>query len=648
MNCASCAQTIEKALGKQNGVKSAAVNFAAEKAYVEYNPALVVIPDLEEAVRAVGYDVRSGTQKLTLRLGGMSCTSCAQTIEKALGKTEGVKSAVVNFAAETALVEFDSKLTGLEQLKAAVSATGYEVVDRETEALEEEDEDIRKVRDARRRMWTAWGFTAPIIIWMVFEMFFGIVWPNRMVFDIGMILLAMPVLFWTGLPTLRSAFKAIGHGKANMDVLIAMGTSVSFLTGFAALFTPVANYAGVAAMIMSFHLTGRLIETAAKGRASQAIKKLLELGAKTARILVGGEEREVSIEEVHAGDVMVVRPGEKIPTDGVITEGESTVDESMATGESMPVSRGPSDEVIGATVNQEGLLNVKATKVGKDTFLSQVIKMVEECQGSKVPIQEFADRITSYFVPVVLGIAGVTFIAWLVFPNTLHPITVWASSFIPWVNPNLGVVTSAIFAMVAVLVIACPCALGLATPTALMVGSGMGAENGILIRQGEAIQTLKDVRIIVFDKTGTITKGKPEVTDIVPVDGTHAERLLYLAATAESGSEHPLGQAVVRHAQEMDLSLGKVEKFKAVRGKGIEATLKGERVFVGSKKYIEELGVATGSVTSELTKLESEAKTVMLVADGKSLPVCSLWRIPSRKIRCWPFGSWNPWELKPA
>jgi Cu+-exporting ATPase len=619
MNCASCAQTIEKALGKQDGVNRASVNFTAEKAYVEYDPAFVVIPDLEEAVRAVGYDVRLDTQKLTLKLGGMSCTSCAQTIEKALNKTEGVKSAVVNFAAETALVEFDPHFTGLEKLKAAVAATGYKVVDRETEALEVEDHDIRKVRDARTRMWTAWGFTAPIIIWMSFEMFFGIVWPNRMVFNVGMILLAVPVLLWTGLPTLRSSFKAIGHGKANMDVLIAMGTSVSFLTGFAALFTPVANYAGVAAMIMSFHLTGRLIETAAKGRASQAIKKLLELGAKTARILVNGDEREVPIEEVHVSDVMVVRPGEKIPTDGEVVEGESTVDESMATGESMPVSRVPSDEVIGATVNQEGLLKVKATKVGKDTFLSQVIKMVEECQGSKVPIQEFADRVTSYFVPIVLAIAGLTFILWMLFPGTFHPITVWASSFIPWVNPNLGVVTSAIFAMVAVLVIACPCALGLATPTALMVGSGMGAENGILIRQGEAIQTLKDVRIIVFDKTGTITKGKPEVTDIVPVDGTDTERLLYLAATAESGSEHPLGQAVVRHAQEMDLSLGKVEKFKAVRGKGIEATFKGDRVLVGSKKFIEESGIATESVTSELTKLESEAKTVMLVAAGRKL-----------------------------
>ena len=625
MNCASCAQTIEKSIIKQKGVNTALVNFATEKAYVEYDPALVGILDLEEAVRAVGYDVSSDGQKVTLKLGGMSCTSCAQTIEKALTKTKGVKNAVVNFAAETAYVEFDTTVTGLEKLKTAVAATGYEVVDKEAEAVEEEDEDIKKVHDARGRMWTAWGFTAPITIWMALEMFFGILWPNQMVFDIGMIVFAIPVIFWKGWPTLRSAFKAISHGRANMDVLIAMGTSVSFLTGFATFFTPVANYAGVAAMIMSFHLTGRLIETAAKGRASQAIKKLLELGAKTARILVDGVEREVPIKEVRVGDMMIVRPGEKIPTDGVISEGESTIDESMATGESMPVNRGPSDEVIGATVNQEGLLKIKAAKVGKDTFLSQVIKMVEECQGSKVPIQEFADRITAYFVPIVLAVAAATFISWLLFPNTLHPITVWASSFIPWVNPSLGVVTSAIFASVAVLVIACPCALGLATPTALMVGSGIGAENGILIRQGEAIQTLKDVRIIVFDKTGTITKGKPEVTDVVPAHGLEKKRLLYLAATSETGSEHPLGQAVVRHAKEKGLSFGTLKNFKAIRGKGIEVQIDGKNVLVGSKKFIEESGVSAESIQSELTKLENEAKTIMLVAtEGKLAGVIAL------------------------
>jgi Cu+-exporting ATPase len=484
MSCASCAQTIEKALQKKKGVTKAAVNFAVEKANIEYDPALIGINDLENAVRDSGYDILTENEKVTLKLGGMTCSSCAGTIEKALKRTDGVDKAVVNFAAETATVEFNPVITDLVKLRAAVEKAGYKVIEKEAVAQDMEDGDLKKVIEAKRRMWTAWGFTVPIVIWMALEMFFGIVWPNKVVFDIGMIILAIPIIFWTGLPTIRSAFKAVGHGKANMDVLIAMGTSVSFLTGFAAFFTPVANYAGIAAMIMAFHLTGRYIETSAKGKASQAIKKLLELGAKTARIIINGSEKEVPIEEVSVGDVMVVLPGEKIPTDGVIMEGESTIDESMATGESMPVNRGLSEEVIGATVNQEGLLKVKAKKVGKDTFLSQVIKMVEECQGSKVPIQEFADRVTSYFVPIVLALAGVTFISWLLFPNFLHPVTVWASSFIPWVNPELGIFTAAIFATVSVLVIACPCALGLATPTALMVGSGIGAENGVLIRQG--------------------------------------------------------------------------------------------------------------------------------------------------------------------
>jgi Cu+-exporting ATPase len=611
MHCASCALTIEKALQNLHGVQQASVNFATEKAFIRFDPAFVNIADFEETVNGVGYRVVS--KKINLKIGGMSCTSCAATIERALTREEGVKSAQVNFAAELAIVEFDSAVINESGLKDVIEGTGYKVIEKIT-GVSEDEKDLQKVATARRRMWFAWGFTAPIIVWMAFEMFFGIVWPNSTIFNVGLIALAIPIIFGAGWPTLRSAFKAISHRNANMDVLIAIGTSVSLATGIASLFTPVANYGGVAAMIMSFHLTGRFIETAARGRASQAIKKLLELGAKTARILVKGKEREVPIDEVRVEDVMLVRPGEKIPNDGVIVEGESSIDESMATGESMPVNRGVSDEVIGATVNQDGLLKVKATKVGKDTFLSQVIKMVEECQGSKVPIQEFADRVTSYFVPVVLSVAALTFLAWLLFPNMLHPITVWASSFIPWVNPDLGTVTAAIFAGVAVLVIACPCALGLATPTALMVGSGIGAENGILIRQGEAIQTLKDVRIIVFDKTGTVTKGKPEVTDVIPINGFAEERLISMAATAESGSEHPLGRAVVRYASELDIELGEVASFKAIRGKGIETQLNGQRVLLGSKNFIDESGADTTSVEDRLSRLEGEAKTVMLVA----------------------------------
>jgi Cu+-exporting ATPase len=363
------------------------------------------------------------------------------------------------------------------------------------------------MRQARLRMRVAWGFTAAIILWMFAEMFFGIVWPNAFVYNLGMILLSLPVPLWVGRRTYAGGLAAVRHGHANMDTLIMLGTGVSLLTGPASFFFPVANYAGVAGMIMAFHLTGRYVEETAKGRASQAIRKLLGLGAKTARVLREGNEVEVPVDEVQVGDLMVVRPGEKIPTDGVIREGESAIDESMATGESMPVNKCIGDEVIGATVNQAGLIRVEATKVGKDTLLSQVIKLVEECQGSKIPIQEFADRVTGVFVPAVIGIALLTIVARLVLSGATSSL-VGAGSFLPWVDANPGVVTLAIVSMVAVLVIACPCALGLATPTALMVESGKGAEHGILIRIGEAMQTMKDVGVVIFDKTGMLTKGR--------------------------------------------------------------------------------------------------------------------------------------------
>jgi len=407
-----------------------------------------------------------------------------------------------------------------------------------------------------------------------------------------------------------------------MDVLITLGTSTAFITGPAWFFSPIMNYAGVAGMIMSFHLTGRYVEAKAKGRASQAIRKLLELEAKTARIIVNNEEKEVPIDEVEVGDLMIVRPGEKIPTDGIVIEGQSAVDESMATGESMPVPKTVGDEVIGATVNQRGMLKVRATKVGQDTFLSQVVKLVEECQGSKVPIQEFADRVTSYFVPTVLGLAIAALVLWLVAPDAVKVVSLWTQPFLPWVDPNLGVVTLAISALVATLVIACPCALGLATPTALMVGSGMGAENGVLIRHGEAIQTLRNVDTVVFDKTGTITKGRPEVTDIVPSKGYTKEEVLRLAASVEVGSEHPLGEAVLRKAKEENLELYKAEEFEAVAGRGVKAKIgvsSKKLALVGNRKLMEEEGIDYKSLEDDLKHLEEEAKTVTLVAVNKKI-----------------------------
>jgi len=382
------------------------------------------------------------------------------------------------------------------------------------------------------------------------------------------------------------------------------------------------NYAGVSGMIMSFHLLGRYIEAKAKGRASQAIRKLLELEAKTARIVVDGEEKEVPLDEVEVGNVMVVRPGEKIPTDGVVIEGQSSVDESMATGESMPVPKKVGDEVIGATVNQRGLLTVRATKVGQDTFLAQVIKLVEEAQGSKVPIQELADKVVSYFVPAVLGLAFSALVLWLIIPNQIKVVSLWVQAFLPWVNPNLGVVTLAISAFVSTLVIACPCALGLATPTALMVGSGMGAEKGVLIRHGAALQTLKDIGTIDFDKTGTITKGRPEVTDIVPAIGHTKEEVLRLAASVEVGSEHPLGEAILRKAKEENLELYKAEEFEAVTGRGVKAKIglsSQQLALVGNRKLMMEEAIDYNSLEDDLERLEEEAKTVMLVANNEKI-----------------------------
>ncbi|MBE0511996.1 copper-translocating P-type ATPase [Candidatus Bathyarchaeota archaeon] len=624
MSCASCAQTIEKALKEHVGVEQANVNFASEKAYLTYDPKVTNKKELIETVRATGYDAHLETKKAIIRIGGMTCASCAQTIENALKKTEGIVEANVNLASEKAVVVYDVQEIDYEGIREVIEGTGYTVLGREEGAAKYEkeiEEEQRKFHEAKMKMMVAWAFTIPITAWMIPEMILGQAWPNRTIYNIGMVLLAVPVLFWAGKETLLSAVRAVSHGSANMDVLIALGTSTAFITGPAVFFGPIMNYAGVAGMIMSFHLTGRYIEAKAKGRASQAIRKLLELEAKTARILVDDEEKEVPIDEVEVGNVMIVRPGEKIPTDGVVIEGQSAVDESMATGESMPVMKKVGDEVIGATVNQRGMLKVRATKVGQDTFLSQVIKLVEECQGSKVPIQEFADRVTSYFVPTVLGLAVVALVLWLVVPDTIKVVSLWAQPFLPWINPNLGVVTLAIFALVATLVIACPCALGLATPTALMVGSGIGAENGVLIRHGEAIQTLKNVDAIVFDKTGTITKGRPEVTDIVPAEGHTKEEVLRLAASVEVGSEHPLGEAILRKAKEENLELYKAEEFEAVTGRGVKAKIgfsPQEFALVGNRKLMEEEEVEYKSVEDDLQRLEGEAKTAMFVAvNGK-------------------------------
>jgi Cu+-exporting ATPase len=618
MTCAGCVSQVEKALCAVPGVVEANVNLATERASVRLSRGEASVEKLVDAVRNAGYDVH--LDKATLIVNGMTCASCARRVEEALVDVDGVLDASVNLATERVTVTLVVGAASVDALRAAVAAAGYQVLEIDEDAPVEDvgESAERRMRETRFRMRIAWAFTSPIILWMLPEMFLGIMWPNETVFHLGMILLALPVLFWVGRRTYSGAWAAVTHGHANMDTMIALGTGASLLTGPATFFFPVANYAGVAAMIMAFHLTGRYIEETAKGRASQAIRKLLEMGAKTAHIVVEGEEIEVPIEQVRVGDVMVVRPGEKVPTDGVVIEGESAVDESMATGESMPVGKQPGDEAIGATVNQEGLIKVEATKVGKDTFLSQIVKLVEECQSSKVPIQEFADRVTGIFIPIVMGIAIVTLLGWVFLPGLMRPLA-QLGTFLPWVHPDLGIVTLAIVSTVAVLVIACPCALGLATPTALMVGSGIGAENGILIRSGDAIQTLKDIKVIVFDKTGTVTKGQPEVTDIIPYGGFDEETILRVGASAERGSEHPLGRAIVEKAESQSLVLAEPEGFQALSGKGIAVTISGLPVLVGSPRLMDEHGIDPALLQEEMERLQQDGKTAMLVAIDRKM-----------------------------
>ncbi len=565
--------------------------------------------------------------KETLEIDGMHCASCVSNVQTFLEDLDGVEEASVNLAVEQARVTYDPEHVGHEDLVDAVKRSGYEVRESDPDQADRADEvlkrDQQKVAKARRNMWWAWGFTIPIILWMLPEMVFGYVFPNAWGYDLGMILLSSAVMFYPGWETLKGAAKSTASLAPNMDALIAMGTLASLATGIVSLLhqvgmaPPFHSFAGIAGMIMAFHLTGRYVETKAKGRASEAIKKLMTLEAKEATVEREGEEVTVPIQNLQKGDVMIVRPGEKVPTDGVVLEGESSVDESLATGESMPVEKSKGDQVIGSTINKQGMLKVEATSVGKDTFLSQVIRMVEEAQGTKVPIQEVADRITSIFVPAILGLAALTLVSWLVFPGFFGSIAAWGAQYLPWINPGMGSTALAFFAAIAVLVIACPCALGLATPTALMVGSGIGAENGILIRNGAAIQTMKDITTIVLDKTGTITEGKPGVTDVITFNDYDEQQVLQMSAAAEKGSEHPLGRAIVEYAgrREQISSIPGAEQFEAHTGRGVEAQVTGTPVYIGTAVWMQDLKIEiTDEVRETLTTLEKAGKTAMVVA----------------------------------
>jgi P-type Cu+ transporter len=619
MSCTSCAVGLEKALQATAGIEQAVVNFAAGKAYLQYNPEVLTEEAIVQRVREAGFkgiieDDSSSVATATLNIEGMSCASCARGLESTFKNEPGVIEATVNLASEKATVKYDKAKLNRSALVELVKSAGYDVAPDTGEGLPEKagsaavDRDELVINRAARKMWLAAFFAGLIMVLMMINMFATAI-PGYFAISV---LLAFPAIFIAGWDTHKGTLSALKRGSANMDTLVTLGSALPYFLSLLNFWFPLTTFIEMAASIMALHLVGRFLETKAKGRASQAIKKLLALEAKTARILENGSEREIAVEELRPGQIMLVRPGEKIPTDGVVVGGQSSVDESMATGESLPVEKTEGDEVIGATINRQGALRVKASKVGKDTFLAQVIKLVEQAQGSKVPIQEFADRVTGYFVPAVLVIALASFSSWLLFPEFHRSIVQFFNP--PWANLGAPGLTLAFMAATAVLVISCPCALGLATPTALMVGSGLGAEKGILIRSGEAIQTMKDVRLIAFDKTGTLTRGKPQVTDIVTVNGFDNDHVLAFAAGIEAVSEHPLGAALVEKAEMEGIVLEEVTGFNSLTGQGVEGIIKNQAVLVGSRRLMEAKNVQIGRAAGAMEQFEMEGKTAILTA----------------------------------
>jgi Cu+-exporting ATPase len=622
MTCANCSLTIERNLKRMDGVESAAVNLATEKASVIYDPSVVKEGEFLALIRDIGYDV--ATAKAELPITGMTCANCAQTIERTLNRLEGVVSATANFASERASVEYLPGVVSLAAIQQAIRDVGYDVVvPGEGETAEDVERAAREaeVRDQTRKFWVGVALALPLFL-LSMGRDFGLLgeWAHATWVNWLFLALATPVQFYVGYDYYVGGFKSLRAGSANMDVLVAMGSSAAYFYSLAVLLFPGIGghvYFETSAVIITLIKLGKMLEARAKGRTSEAIKKLMGLRPKTARVVREGIEVDVPVDSVALGDVVVVRPGERLPVDGVVVEGHSAMDESMLTGESLPVDKRPGDGVVGGTINKQGLLRFEATRVGAQTALAQIIRLVEEAQGSKAPIQRLADRVSAVFVPAVIAAATVTFLVWLLVGG-------------------VGFTQSMIY-MVAVLVIACPCALGLATPTAIMVGTGKGAEQGILFKNSEALERAHELTMVVLDKTGTITEGEPSVTDVVAIDGEASAKaqaghgplddssLLRIAASAERGSEHPLGEAIVRAAQERGLALSEPEEFEAVAGQGIAATVDGRRVLVGSTRLLESSGVNLNGLDAPLARLEGEAKTAMLVAvDGQAAGVVAV------------------------
>jgi len=613
MTCTSCAKAIEKSVSKVEGVANVSVNFATEKLIVEFDESKASIEKIKEAVERAGYGVlddgEETIREVSIPISGMTCASCARAIEKSISKLNGIKEVSVNLASEKARVVYDSSQVRLSEIKNAIIKAGYTPLEIEKTSYEDSHQERKQkeINSLFRRFVIASIFAVPLLL-IAMAHVVGLPLPeiispekHPLNFALVQAILVIPIVI-AGYKFYTVGFSRLLKLQPNMDSLIATGTSAAILYSIFAIYQiAMGNYQYVkemyfetAGVIITLVLLGKYLEAFSKGKASEAIKKLMGLAPKTAVVIQGDNEVVIPIEEVETGDILLVKPGEKIPVDGEVIEGRSFVDESMITGESIPVEKTPGSKVIGATINKNGMLKVKATNVGKDTVIAQIIKLVEDAQSSKAPIARLADVISGYFVPVVILIAVISALVWYF----------TGSSFI-----------FALRIFITVLVIACPCALGLATPTAIMVSTGKGAEHGILIKSGDALETLHKITMVVFDKTGTITEGKPRVTDIIPANGWERERLLQIAASAERLSEHPLGEAIVFAAKENNLQLFEASQFEAISGYGIEAVINGQKVLVGNKKLMKDKGIEI-DLLLDIEKLSQQAKTPIFVAQN--------------------------------
>jgi Cu+-exporting ATPase len=601
MTCANCALTIERSVKKLAGVKKADVNFATEHAAISFDPDEIQIQDVVEKIHDAGYGVTTATVEFPVT--GMTCANCAMTVERTLKKkVPGVVNASVNFASERAHVEYIPALVTIDDMIAAIEKAGYGAI-RPDEVLEDEDVELAarnaEIRNQTRKFLTGVVFAAPLFF-LSMGRDFGLLglWSHEAWMNWLFLALATPVQFYTGWDYYTGGWKSLKNGSANMDVLVAMGSSVAYFYSLSLLLYPPLGahvYFETSAVIITLIKLGKMLEARTKGKTGGAIRKLMGLRPKTATILENGKEKDIPLSLVAAGDTIIVRPGESVPVDGLIIEGKSSVDESMLTGEPLPVDKGPGVQVTGGTINGEGRLKFEATRVGKDTALARIIRLVQEAQGSKAPIQALADRVAA----VVIGIAFVTFILWWVV----------GGNFVP-----------AMIRMVAVLVIACPCALGLATPTAIMAGTGKGAEKGMLFKNSQALEMATKLDAIVLDKTGTITVGKPSVVNVIVSDAVvkDEQELLKIGASVERGSEHPLGRAIVREAEQRRIELFEPDNFKATSGRGVQAQINGQEVLVGKANWFDEMDLHFDDAKDQISALQDEGKTVMMVVmDGK-------------------------------